>query len=311
MIEDFKRDIAEIKRDQWIFAGVLVLFAFIAWFTFYLLVYQVAGGAGIWLTSIFAFLAFAIAGGLSFFLLTPKTFAFLTYSAVAVPPFIFFGWRGIEVIAVLLFFVSTIFGYIWVKREQERLIPFWYARLIQKGMPIFFMGLAFALALFYNASPAGNISEVPQIPRNIIHVMLAPVEYSLRASVPDFRQDMKISEVEALGVRELPRVIDAPPQLTNQFVKDFFNRLPPEEKEKTITDFMTTFINTQLATTILPYKQFLPIIYLFGLFLVFRALAMPFMWIAMGLGWVIVKILLRFNKLKLRNVSVEKEELVL
>ncbi|MCH7677423.1 hypothetical protein IH879_21085, partial [candidate division KSB1 bacterium] len=180
-----------------------------------------------------------------------------------------------------------------------------------KGMPIFFTGLAFTLALFYNTSPAGRISDVPQIPSSIVQAMLIPAEYALRTAIPDFRQDMKISEVEELSVRELPRIINAPQQLTSRMIKDSFDKLPVGEQEKTVAQFLTTFINEQLAATILPYKQLLPLIYLFGLFLVFRALAMPFMWIAIGLGWVIVKILLRLNKLKLRNVSVEKEELIL
>ena len=311
MTEDFKKNIAEISRDQWIFAGILVLLAFIAWFTFYLIVYQATSGVGIWAASALAFLTLAVAVALSFFLLTPRFLATATYLATALPAFLFFGWRGIEVIAVLVFFLTVFFGYTWVQREQKNLIPFWYSRLIRKGMPIFFTGLAFTLALFYNTSPVGRISDVPQIPSSVIDAVLIPVEYSLRTSIPDFRRDMKISEVEELGVRELPRAINVSPQLTNRVVKDYFSKLPAPEREKTITEFLTTFVNAQLQATILPYKQFLPVIYLFGLFLVFRALATPFMWIAIGLGWVIMKMLLRVNWLTLRKVEVEKEELVL
>lgn len=311
MKEDFKKRIAAISRDQWIFAGIIMALAFIAWPTFYLIVYQVSSGVGIWAVSALAFLFFAVSVGLSFFLLKPKVLAIATYLAIALLAFLFFGWRGIEVFAIAVFFITTSFGYIWVQREQAQLIPFWYLRFIRKGMPIFFTGLAFALALFYNTSPAGRISDVPQIPSSIIHVILIPVEYGLRASVPDFRLDMKISEVEALGARELPSVINASPQLTGQVVKDYFNKLPATEREKTLTEFLTAFINTQLQTTILPYKQLLPVVYLFGLFLVFRALGTPLMWIAIGLGWVVMKILLRFNKLRLRKVGVDKEELVL
>ena len=311
MIEDLKKDIAEISREQWLFAGIIAVLAFIAWFTFYLLVYQVASGVGIWIASAFAFLVFAISVALSFFLLKPKILAIATYFAIALLAFLFFGWRGIEVFAVIVFFATVSFGYTRVKREQKNLIPFWYSRLIRKGMPIFFTGLAFALALFYNASPAGRISEVPQIPNSVIRAVLIPVEYSLRASIPDFKRDMKMSEVEELGVRELPRVINAPPQLTSRLVKDYFSKLPAPEREKSITEFLTTLINAQLQAAILPYKQLLPVIYLFGLFLVFRALATPFMWAAIGLGWVVMKILLRFNRITLRKVGVEKEELVL
>jgi len=311
MTGDFKKIIAEISRDQWIFSGILVLLSFLAWFSFYLIVYQVMSGVGIWTASALLFLAFAVSVGLSFFLLKPRILAIGTYLAVALLAFVFFGWRGIEVFAVIVFFLTILFGYTRVRREQKNLIPFWYSRLIRKGMPIFFTGVAFTLALFYNTSPTGRISEVPQIPNNIINAALIPIEYGLRASIPDFKRDMKISEVEELGARELPRVINAPPQLTSRLVKDYFDKLPAPEREKTVTEFLTMFINAQLQATILPYKQLLPFIYLFGLFLVFRALATPFMWIAIGLGWGVMKILLRLNKLTLRKVQVEREELVL
>ena len=76
-------------------------------------------------------------------------------------------------------------------------------------------------------------------------------------------------------------------------------------------EFLTNLINSQISEILLPYKQFLPFVYLFGLFLVFRAIAMPIMWISMGVGWLIIKIMLKFKFLELKKVNVEKEELVL
>lgn len=290
------KSVGEISRDQLIFAGIIVALAFLAWFAFYLIVYQVASGVGIWTLSALLFLAFAISVGLSFFLLKPRLLAIATYVTISILAFVFFGWRGIEISAVLAFFTAMILGYKWVRLEQERLIPFWYTRLIHKGMPIFFTGLAFALALFYSASPAGRVSAAPQIPQAIVSAMLIPAEYALRAYMPDFRKDMKVSEIEGLG---------------EGAVKNYFAQLPREDSGKTVAEFVADLINTQLEASILSYNQFLPIIYLFGLFLIFKAISAPFMWIAIGVGWIVMKTLLRLKLLKLHKVGVEKEELTL
>jgi len=290
------KSVGEISRDQLIFAGIIVALAFLAWFAFYLIVYQVASGFGIWALSALLFLAFAISVGLSFFLLKPRLLAIATYVTISILAFVFFGWRGIEISAVLAFFTAMILGYKWVRLEQERLIPFWYTRLIHKGMPIFFTGLAFALALFYSASPAGRVSAAPQIPQAIVSAMLIPAEYALRAYMPDFRKDMKVSEIEGLG---------------EGAVKNYFAQLPREDSGKTVAEFVADLINAQLEASILSYNQFLPIIYLFGLFLIFKAISAPFMWIAIGVGWIVMKTLLRLKLLKLHKVGVEKEELTL
>lgn len=290
------KSVGEISRDQLIFAGIIVALAFLAWFAFYLIVYQVASGVGIWALSALLFLAFAISVGLSFFLLKPRLLAIATYVTISILAFVFFGWRGIEISAVLAFFTAMILGYKWVRLEQERLIPFWYTRLIHKGMPIFFTGLAFALALFYSASPAGRVSAAPQIPQAIVSAMLIPAEYALRAYMPDFRKDMKVSEIEGLG---------------EGAVKNYFAQLPREDSGKTVAEFVADLINAQLEASILSYNQFLPIIYLFGLFLIFKAISAPFMWIAIGVGWIVMKTLLRLKLLKLHKVGVEKEELTL
>jgi len=290
------KSVKEISRDQLIFAGIIVVLAFFAWFAFYLIVYQVASGVGIWAISALLFLAFAISVGLSFFLLKPRFLAIATYLAISLFAFVFFGWRGIEISAVLAFFTAMILGYKWVRLEQERLIPFWYTRLIRKGMPIFFTGLAFALALFYSASPAGRVSAAPQIPQAIVSAMLIPAEYALRAYIPDFKKDMKVSEIEGLR---------------GAAFKNYFAQFSPEERGKTIIEFLADLINTQLEASILSHKQFLPVIYLFGLFLAFKAISAPFMWIAIGMGWIVMKTLLRLKLLKLHKVGVEKEELTL
>jgi len=167
-----KEAVSGIKQSQWIFAGVVVAIAYAAWFLVYLGTYEIYSGFAIWILSAVALLALALGVGLSFFLLYPPKLAYSTYLVISASAFTFFGWRGIELSAVIVFFLTTCFGYIWIKREQALLIRFAYVRLLRRGMPIFFMGLSFALALFYSTSPIGRVMEIPRIPEQAVSTLL-------------------------------------------------------------------------------------------------------------------------------------------
>lgn len=270
-MEALRQKVSNIKRGQWIFAGILSILALGAWLSLSLIIHGVVSGIGIWVFSALALLAFSVGIALSFFLMAPPRLALGTYGVISIIALPFFGWRGIEIIAGVVIFITTYLGYTLVRREQEHLIPFWYSHFLRRGMPIFFTGLAFAIALFYSASPSGRISEGPQI----------------------------------------SQIANASPEFVSRLVKNYLTQIPTNEEEKNLAEFLTTLINTQLRATILSYKQFLPFIYVIGLFFVLRTLATPFMWASIGIGWVVMRLLLHFKLLAVRKVSVEKEEVIL
>lgn len=306
-----KIDFSDIERKQWIFAGVLVGLAFVSWFFVYLAFYQVYAGFQVWGFAAFFIFLLATGVGLSFFLFHPCRLAISTYIAIGLISFLFFGWRGYDIIGVGAFLATIIFGYLWMKREEQLLIKFLYTRLIRRGMPIFFTGLAIALAVFYNASPMGKVLERPQLPEAFFSAILVPVEYISKQAFPGFDRNMKLGDIEELSIREVPKLIDAPPVLIETFVRNTFSEIPKKEQDKTLVEFLHETVNNQLDAILLPYRQFLPIVFLFGLFLVFKAIGIPLMWLSIGMGWLIVKILVQLKLLQIRKVEVEKEELVM
>lgn len=300
-------DDVKIARGQWFFAGILVFFGFVSWFLIYLGFYQVYVGFQILIAAFAAIFAFCIIVELSYLLLHPFRFAALLYFLIAALSFLFFQ----SIFSVGIFFLTTLLGYISVKKEQKLFVHFSYTRVIRSGLPIFFTGLAMAMAIFYNSAPIGQISEVPQFSEKLMRAILVPVEYALKPSIPEFNKDMRIKDVGNISARELPRFINLPPAVITGIVKDFFAKLPRDLRNKTITEFLRDIVNSQLRATLLPYKQFLPFIYLFGLFFVFKGLGMPLMWLSIAAGWAVTKILLQFNVLKIKKINIEKEELVL
>jgi len=298
---------SNISRGQWIFAGILVLIAATTWFLVFAGFHQLYTDFQIWIAAFILIFTLSISVGLSYFLLHPVGLAAFAYLAISLVSFLFFQ----EILASAIFFLTTLFGYIWVRREQKLIISFLYSRLLRKGLPIFFTGLAFTLAVFYNTSPIGQISKVPQFSENLIGAALIPVEYAIRPSVPEFSRDMKISDVGKVSARELPKFIDLPPSIIASTVTEFFAKFPAEVSDKTITQFLHGMVNSQIRAILLPYRELLPFIYLFGLFLVFKAIGMPLMWLSIGTGWIITRILLKFKILKLKKIDVKKEELAL
>ncbi len=299
----------KIARGQWFFAGVLILIGFVSWFLIYLGLYRLYTDftVQIWIASFISIFILSVTVTLSYFLLYPFRVAVISYLGLSALSFLFFQ----NIFAVGILFLTTLFGYISVKKEQKLIVNFLYSRLIRRGLPIFFTGLALNVAIFYNISPIGEINEVPQFPEEFIGVILVPIEYALKPSVPDFSKDMKIKDVGDISARELPKVIDLPPAVIAGIVKDFFARFPKEVRDKTITEFLHDMINAQLEAILLPYKEFLPFIYLFGLFFVFKGIGMPLMWLTIFMGWIAIKILLKFRVLKVKKIIIEKEELVL
>lgn len=301
----------EISRRQWLFSAVIVLASIFTWLSLYLALYQVYSGFTVWIASVFFVFLLSVIVALSFFAINSMYLVILSYLLVSLSAFLFFGWRGYEVLGVLVLFIALVFGYFRVKHEKSLLVKFLYIRIIRKGLPIFFTGLAVSLAIFYNASPMGKVFERPQIPKVFFDVVLLPVEYVLTPALPGFDIGMEIGDVERLTSRELPSFFDVPPAVVSGVVQDFFSRVPDEVRGETITQFITDLVNAQLDAILLPYKQFLPVVFLFGLFLVFKAMGIPLMWLSIGTNWLVIKMLLRFNVIQIIKVETEKEELVL
>lgn len=300
-----------VKRSQWLFAGILVLSGLVGWIFLYLGLYTSVGGIKIWAYIIFSLFVLSTGMGLSYYLLHPPRLAILTYSISSALAFAIFGWRGWEAIAVLSFFLATLWGYRVVKLEQKIIIPFLYSRLLKRGLPVFFTGLAVAFAIFFNESPLGESIGRPKVPQQLVSIAVIPVEYAIKSAVPEFDKDMKIGDVEKLSMRELPQLFEGPPQFIDSIVKDFFSRIDEKSKDKTVVEFLYETINVHIDAILLPYEKFLPFIFLFGLFLAFKALGVPIMWLSIGAGWVISSILLSLGILHVRKITVEKEELIL
>jgi len=312
-----KEAISRIPQGQWVFAGIIVCIAYAAWFAFYAGTYEIYTGLAIWGIIPLAFFLLAVAVGLSFFLLRPAQLFIGTYAAVSILPFVLFGSRGAEALAVCIFFFTTYFGYLLVKREQKLLLPFLYSRILRQGMPIFFSGLAFALAFFYHSSPAGQISQIPQIPKRVIDIILIPAEYALKPVFGDFQRDMKLKDVVDVSALRLPNLLplpqsaNVPPELFAKSLQEQFVRFPEKYEDKTVAEFLFEFVNTQLNAILLPYQNFIPFLYLFSVFMVFKAIGIPLMWLSIGAGWVVSKMLRGAGIIRISKSTVEKEELIL
>jgi len=346
-----------ISLGEWVYSGILIALGVLVWISVYLGFYEIYSGIQVWVLGVLAILALSVGVGLSFFLLHPVHLAIVTYFVISILAVVIFVLAGVDsfktlIFAYIIFFAAICFGYARVKLEQRILIPFLYSRLIRRGMPVFFTGLAFTLALLYNSSPIGSGLGVPQFSREFVRVMFVPVEYIIKPLVPDFSPSMKIKDIGTLvaaevlpssgestkGLRsgvgiaprstgdgdELPNIFGIPlPNISPEISSKIFSRigpaisanlfsdLPEEDQEKTLIQYIHETVNEQLNAILLPYKQILSVIYLFGLFLVFKAIAMPLMWVSMGAGWIISRILMQYGVFKIKKIEVEKEELAL
>lgn len=167
------------------------------------------------------------------------------------------------------------------------------------------------LAVIYSASPLGKIFDHPQIPRAFFDVLLLPAEYLVKQALPEFHRDIRLGEVEELAIRESPKFLDAPPEIIGSVIQKMFSNISTENQDKALSDFLHETINKRIDIMLASYRSFLPLAFLFGLFLLFRAISIPLMWLSFGAGWLIIRILLAFSILRLKKVETDKEVLIL
>src|SRR3989344_1802707 len=298
-----------VKKSQWIFSGALILSAVAAWVLLYFGLYSNLGGVHIWSYIILSLLLLSTGIGLSYYLLYPRRIAILTYFIISAVALGFFGWRGWEVYGVIAFFVATLRGYQVVQYELKIIIPFLYARLLARGLPIFFTGLAFTFAVFFNESPVGQSAGRPQIPKDVMNVAMIPAEYAIKSFEPGFSRNMTMNDAGELFIGRPPSFFKVPPESVRVFLENFFAGVPPESQNTTVSEFLRGGINAQIAAIIRPYEEYLSFVFLLGLFFVFRAISIPMMWLSIGTGWIISNFLKKLGAIHMRKVTVEKEEL--
>ena len=136
--------------------------------------------------------------------------------------------------------------------------------------------------------------------------------------MPGFRTSDTIDEFISRNVREqlshqaqnVPEsVIDSVVREQRASYSENFG-IPLTGNEK-VVNVMYEFVSLRTRKIIGPFKEYIPIIFTFGFFLMLRSVAFVFYYVSLLFFWPVLIILISSGFVKKEKIQVEKEELML
>jgi hypothetical protein len=209
-----------------------------------------------------------------------------------------------------------------IRNESHNASVFNLRKFLRSGLPIFFTALALSFSVFYlNLTKFQSDDYLGSLaPKDIFEKSLSLFGGQLNAIVPGFDPSKTLDDtLLALAKQESGGEID-PAKLTagqkqqllqegyNQLYKQFGIRVTGKEKG---ADLMYDLANQKLGEFAGPYKQYIPYISAFGIFLTVKFLSLPLYWTTIFLCFILVRVLAATGFLKREKAQVEVERLAL
>lgn len=209
-----------------------------------------------------------------------------------------------------------------IRNESQNAPAFNLRKFLRSGLPIFFTVLALTFSVFYLnlTKPQGDDYLGSLASKGVFEKSLSLFGGQLNAIVPGFNPNMTIDEtLLALAKQESGGEID-PAKLTaaqknlllkegyNQLYKQFGIRVTGKEKG---ADLIYDLANLKLGEFAGPYKEYIPYLAAFGVFLTVKFLTLPLYWTTVFLCFILVKVFAATGVLKREKVQIEIERFTL
>lgn len=227
-----------------------------------------------------------------------RKIVFFLYGVFLLLLVLLFGMHGWVLLGVAGLGLTMFWAQQKAQNEKSLLIEFKAFRISRRALPIFFTGLALFLAFSYQGlilddTLKGDLSISPAVYDSIFE----PTERILDIMFSGYERGMSVGDFQQLVLRTFTFL---PPS----FVGD-------EIASQSLRDFSFDLINANISSILEPYRGLLPFLFIIGLFFVFKTFSLPFLWFTLALSWVVIKILLLYNIVTVKETSVTKTETVL
>lgn len=255
-------------------------------------------------------LALAVTYGL-LVLFVHRYISYFLYIFLSILLLVLYGFYDLNFIGVFLFTLILFLAFLRAQRFRDFIADFRPYHISRRFMPLFFTALAVLLAFVYNSFILQYYVEDLHIPKSVYSVAFKPVDYSLEFLFTDYERGMTITEFQNILVSGfVTRFIPGLPegQLEAGAFPEFFGE---NVAEFSVEEFSLVWVNQSIASIFTPYRDILPALFIFGLFLVLRFVFLPFVWVSTGLLLLAIKILSLYNIITLDEETTVKEVPVL
>lgn len=232
----------------------------------------------------------------------------------------FFVPADFTVISLLLVTTAgALWAYHGIRKETQLSVFFSLSKTLRHGLPIFFTALALLFSTYYFSSVNRNGDQVI-LPRAVFEFSLPLLQNSLEKFMPEFRSDITVDQlligtlrtelgaevdISKLPSLELEKLLSAERQALGKGLG-----VEISGQEKTL-DLLYNLANKKIEEFAGPYKNYLPYISAFGFFLAIKVLTFPMYLVALGIIFVVVKLLLMSGVLKKEVVTIQVEKITL
>ncbi len=210
-------------------------------------------------------------------------------------------------------FIFGVLAYFRALREISHTLHGSQVRVLRKAVPFTVTLLAIQTAFAgYLVSPAASLEIEAFLPERVFQKVLEFLEPILQTSLPSFSahgtfRDYILKEAgrqAKIDPYTLPR--PEQDQVVNtavaKFKEDYGIMLEPDDS---LTHILYQAAVELMRRNLNSYGLFLPIAFSVGFFLIIRLIGLPLYWLAIAVSVFIMRLLLRFDVVKLRVVPTE------
>jgi len=304
-----KKILSEISIKQLWLGGVFAVASVVVWI-FIFRVFSTGSAPGDKTPLLLA----AILGWIILFNLTllflERKIAYALYGALLLLLAFLFGTHGSILFGIFGLGLAMLWAQQKAQNERSLLVEFKAFRISRRALPIFFTGVALFLAFSYQSLILDDALEGDlSIPPAVYDSIFEPTERILNIVFSDYERGMSIGDFQQLVLRtflpsELFRGAGQNAPFTPSFVGD-------EIASQSLRDFSFNLINANITAILEPYRDLLPFLFIIGLFFVFKTFSLPFLWLTFIFSWLVIKLLLLYNFVTVKQTSVEKIEAII
>ncbi|MDP2946518.1 MAG: hypothetical protein Q8N88_00230 [Nanoarchaeota archaeon] len=287
------------KTYKEIILGVaVVILGFLSWWFLKSISYIGDLGVGIWVLGIGVFVFWCIALCLAMLLIKNKLILFGSFGLSLISFFLFFNNKLLyHFIALIILFVVYFIASKNIKKDEgnHTRLKFW--RIWKSGLPLFATALSLLIVVVYYFSPTINkINTDIKIPRPIFNVVTNFVGGLIKTQLPE-------------GVTLDGNTYKL---LSKEQIKDFEQKYNIKIEEKdTIQDDLYKVVHVQINKTSNGYKKSISYGLAIALFFSLKLISLIYVPIVILLSWLMIKILTKFNFVKLEKIQKEVETISL
>ena len=277
-----------------ILGAAVVVFGFLFWWTLKSVFYLGSSGFGVWALTFASFILFGIALCLAMLLIKNKTIHLIVFGLMLVSFLAFFNDQILYyIIAFIVLFIAYLMALKNIKDNHTEHIKINFWRIWRDGFPLFVTALSLLIAVTYYFSPAlTRLDTDVKIPRPIFNVVTNFVGGLIKTQLPEG------VTLDGNTYKMLPK------DQIQDFEKKYDIKIGTQD---TIQDDLYKVINAQINKTSSGYKKSIGYGLAIALFFSLKLLSLIFVQIVIALSWLIIKILIKFNFIKLEKIQKEVE----